>query len=230
MFADAWTASILMAINSRRLACFLAVLSSALVAHAQVAVLDPIVVTGVASRIEESVDDTPATLSVITRRDLDRALANTLRDAIRYEPGVSIENGATRFGFGSIAIRGLEGNRVQILYDGIRMPDQYKIGSFSRNINGVFNRNTYISSINGRNIVNAIAYIRHCIIFFQSQNKSLFLLRLNLCENIGLLCHFRQGFRAGFKKFFPRPYYRILNAYTQTNRFGDISIIACDNF
>lgn len=131
MFADAWTASILMAINSRRLACFLAVLSSALVAHAQVAVLDPIVVTGVASRIEESVDDTPATLSVITRRDLDRALANTLRDAIRYEPGVSIENGATRFGFGSIAIRGLEGNRVQILYDGIRMPDQYKIGSFS---------------------------------------------------------------------------------------------------
>ncbi len=115
----------------RRLGCLLTAFASLPAAMAQVVTLDPVVVTGVASRVEESVDDTPATLRVITRRDLDRALANTLRDAIRYEPGVSIENGATRFGLGGIAIRGLEGNRVQVLYDGIRLPDQFRVGSFS---------------------------------------------------------------------------------------------------
>jgi hemoglobin/transferrin/lactoferrin receptor protein len=122
---------VLISVKHIRFACLPAVLAISPAAHAQLAAIDPIVVTAVASRIAESVEDTPATLSVITRQDLDRQLANTLRDAIRYEPGVSIENGATRFGFGGIAIRGLEGNRVQILYDGIRMPDQYKVGSFS---------------------------------------------------------------------------------------------------
>ena len=50
---------------------------------------------------------------------------------MRFEPGVSVEYGAARFGLGTIAIRGLEGNRVQMLEDGIRLPDGYRIGSFS---------------------------------------------------------------------------------------------------
>ncbi|MGZ5079199.1 MAG: TonB-dependent hemoglobin/transferrin/lactoferrin family receptor [Usitatibacter sp.] len=93
--------------------------------------LEKIVVTAVASRVVEAVDSTPAKVSVIERSELERRLARDLRDAFRYEPGVSIENGATRFGLGNIAIRGLDGNRVQMLQDGIRLPDGFRIGSFS---------------------------------------------------------------------------------------------------
>jgi hemoglobin/transferrin/lactoferrin receptor protein len=90
-----------------------------------------IVVTAVASRAPEAVDATPATVSVITREDLERDLARDIRDALRYEPGVSVENSAARFGLGNISIRGLEGNRVQMLLDGVRMPDGFRLGSFS---------------------------------------------------------------------------------------------------
>jgi hemoglobin/transferrin/lactoferrin receptor protein len=90
-----------------------------------------IVVTAVASRASEAIDATPATVSVITRDELDRDLARDIRDALRYEPGVSVENGAARFGLGNIAIRGLDGNRVQMLLDGVRLPDGYRVGSFS---------------------------------------------------------------------------------------------------
>ena len=94
-------------------------------------VTERIVVTAVASRVSEAIEATPATVSVIERSELERTLANDLRDALRYEPGVSVENGAARFGLGNIAIRGLDGNRVQMLQDGIRLPDGFRIGSFS---------------------------------------------------------------------------------------------------
>ena len=90
-----------------------------------------IVVTAVASRVPQEVDSTAATVSVIEREDLDRALARDLREALRYEPGVSVESSPARFGLGNIAIRGLEGNRVQMLQDGVRLPDGFRIGSFS---------------------------------------------------------------------------------------------------
>jgi hemoglobin/transferrin/lactoferrin receptor protein len=94
-------------------------------------ILETIVVTAIASRVPEAIDASPATVSVIERIDLDRSLANDIREALRYEPGISVENGAARFGLGNIAIRGLDGNRVQMLLDGIRMPDGYRVGSFS---------------------------------------------------------------------------------------------------
>jgi hemoglobin/transferrin/lactoferrin receptor protein len=93
--------------------------------------IETIRVTAVASRVVQSVDDTPATVSVIEREDLDRGLARDMRDALRYEPGVSIENAPARFGLGNISIRGLDGNRVQMLMDGVRLPDGYRVGSFS---------------------------------------------------------------------------------------------------
>jgi len=92
---------------------------------------ETVVVTAVASRVAEAVDATPATVTVIRRQDLDRELARDVRDALRYEPGISIENAPARFGLGNINIRGLDGNRVQMLEDGIRLPDAYKVGSFS---------------------------------------------------------------------------------------------------
>jgi hemoglobin/transferrin/lactoferrin receptor protein len=93
--------------------------------------LDRLLVVAAASRVEESIDAVAATVSVIGRDEAFREVAGSLRDLLRYEPGVSIENGATRFGLGNLSIRGLDGNRVQMTVDGIRLPDSYRVGSFS---------------------------------------------------------------------------------------------------
>ena len=92
---------------------------------------EQVTVTAVASRVTEQVAGTPASLVIIPRERLDREVARDIRDALRYEPGLSVENGAPRFGLGNISIRGLEGNRVQMLQDGVRLPDGYRVGSFS---------------------------------------------------------------------------------------------------
>ena len=93
--------------------------------------LGTVVVVAVASRVPQSLDETPATASVVEREALDRLLARDVAQALRYEPGVSVEHNAARFGLGNIAIRGLDGNRVQMLADGVRLPDAYRVGSFS---------------------------------------------------------------------------------------------------
>jgi len=93
--------------------------------------LERILVTAVASRVAEEADASPATLSVIERPEIEQSLSRDIADALRYEPGVSVERGAARFGLGNIAIRGLDGNRVQMLYDGVRLPEGYRVGSFS---------------------------------------------------------------------------------------------------
>ena len=95
------------------------------------ATLEPVQITGIAHRAGRPLADVPPTVSVITRDDLERGVAVTLRDLLRYEPGVSIENAPARFGLGNISIRGLDGNRVQMLVDGIRLPEGFRVGSFS---------------------------------------------------------------------------------------------------
>ncbi|MEO5691749.1 MAG: TonB-dependent hemoglobin/transferrin/lactoferrin family receptor [Usitatibacter sp.] len=109
----------------------LAALAAALNGSPDPQPMERIVVTAVASRVAQAADDTPSTTSVIDRDEIEGLLARDVRDALRYEPGVSVENGAARFGLGNIAIRGLEGNRVQMLYDGVRLPDGFRLGTFS---------------------------------------------------------------------------------------------------
>lgn len=91
--------------------------------------LDAVTVT--ATKREQPVLDVPATVTVIDREQLDSLIANDTKDALRYEPGVSVRNQVTRFGLGGFNIRGLEGNRVLIEVDGIRQPDAFAIGDFS---------------------------------------------------------------------------------------------------
>lgn len=102
--------------------------------------IEKVQVIGAASRVEEAIESVAATVSVIERQDAFREVAGDLRGLLRYEPGVSIENGATRFGLGNIAIRGLDGNRVQMTVDGIRLPENYRVGLYanaSRNALGL---------------------------------------------------------------------------------------------
>tara|TARA_R110002124_G_scaffold236556_2_gene401787 strand:- start:526 stop:2721 length:2196 start_codon:yes stop_codon:yes gene_type:complete len=98
-------------------------------------------VTVLATRTERRVDDAPATVSVITADEIETMLATDIKDLIRYEPGVSVPtsparfsaalSGAGRDGNSGFTIRGLGGNRVLIISDGVRLPDGFSFGAQS---------------------------------------------------------------------------------------------------
>jgi hemoglobin/transferrin/lactoferrin receptor protein len=97
---------------------------------------DPIAVT--ATRTATAVSRTAASVSVITAEDLEEQQATNIKDALRYEPGVTVRRttyrpasaalGGGRDGDSSINIRGLEGNRVLLMEDGIRLPNSFAFG------------------------------------------------------------------------------------------------------
>lgn len=96
-------------------------------------------ITVTATRQERRIDEVPATVSVIDALKIDDALATDLKDLVREEPGVSVRTAPSRFtaafsstgrdGTTGFNIRGLEGNRVLIQVDGIRLPDAFSFGA-----------------------------------------------------------------------------------------------------
>ncbi len=91
--------------------------------------IDQIVV--VAHKDERSIRDIAANVTVLNRADLTDNLAVSMGDIFRYVPGVDYEAAGTRFGTEGINIRGIGGNRVAILVDGVPLADQFDTGSFS---------------------------------------------------------------------------------------------------
>ncbi|MFT3811601.1 MAG: TonB-dependent hemoglobin/transferrin/lactoferrin family receptor [Micropepsaceae bacterium] len=95
-------------------------------------------VTVTATRSAKDVNDVPATVTVISDEDIADRLIKDIKDLVRFEPGVSVRAQPSRFGaaLGSTGrdgnagfnIRGLEGNRVLIQVDGVRIPDGYGFG------------------------------------------------------------------------------------------------------
>ncbi|MBP6344829.1 MAG: TonB-dependent receptor, partial [Neisseriaceae bacterium] len=88
--------------------------------------LDDVVV--IADRTEQSIDKTAANVSVINRKGLDKAGASNIKDAIRYEPGVNAVADPVRYGNAGFNIRGIEGNRILMMIDGVRLPESYAAG------------------------------------------------------------------------------------------------------
>ncbi|QOV23651.1 TonB-dependent hemoglobin/transferrin/lactoferrin family receptor [Anabaenopsis elenkinii] len=87
-----------------------------------------ITVTG--TRTPRAVVDSPGTISVIDEQKIQRDFIEDIKDLVRYEPGISVRNrpvrtGPAGSGNSSINIRGIEGNRVLIQVDGVRVPDIY---------------------------------------------------------------------------------------------------------
>ncbi|HEY4168212.1 MAG TPA: TonB-dependent hemoglobin/transferrin/lactoferrin family receptor [Reyranella sp.] len=80
-------------------------------------------VTTAATRTKRPIDEVPGTISVITTQDIDRDNVQDMRDLVRNEPGVSVGNQPARGGFSNFVIRGIGGNRVVIMSDGVRVPD-----------------------------------------------------------------------------------------------------------
>lgn len=101
----------------------------------------PDTITVTATRSPVAVIDAPATVSVITDTEIDDNLVEDIKDVVRFEPGVSVRNQPSRFtaalsstgrdGNAGFNIRGLEGNRVLVQTDGIRLPDAFSFGAQS---------------------------------------------------------------------------------------------------
>lgn len=98
-------------------------------------------VTVSATRSERRVDKVPATVSVIPAAQIEQSGARDIKDVFRDELDVSVRAAPTRFtaagastgraGNEGINIRGLEGNQVLMLVDGIRVPNSFSFGSFA---------------------------------------------------------------------------------------------------
>lgn len=98
--------------------------------------LDEISVT--ATRSETAVARTPSSISVINAETIEEQQPRDVKDLLRYEPGVTVRRGpyrpssaATAGGRGGnegINIRGLEGNRILLMEDGIRLPSSFSFG------------------------------------------------------------------------------------------------------
>ncbi|WP_374274023.1 TonB-dependent hemoglobin/transferrin/lactoferrin family receptor [Brevundimonas sp.] len=98
-------------------------------------------ITVVATREPIRVDQAPATVTVFTAESIEALLATDIKDLIRFEPGVSVVSQPARFGAAlgttgragnaGFTIRGLGGDRVLMVVDGVRVPDGYVFGAQS---------------------------------------------------------------------------------------------------
>ncbi|MEA5464743.1 TonB-dependent receptor domain-containing protein [Leptothoe sp. PORK10 BA2] len=84
-----------------------------------------ITVTG--TRTPRTIQAAPVTVNVIDADDINQLLIRDISDLVRYEPGVSVRNNL-QFGLQDFNIRGLEGNRVLIQVDDIRLPSSFQFG------------------------------------------------------------------------------------------------------
>ncbi len=108
---------------------------------AELASAAPEVVTITATRTAEAPENVPSVVSVIPAAEIEETLATDIKDLVQFEPGVSVRSSPARFsaasspvgrdGNSGFNIRGLEGNRVLMIIDGIRIPDGFTFGGQS---------------------------------------------------------------------------------------------------
>src|SRR5471032_1495230 len=89
-------------------------------------------VTISATRQEQSIDSVPATVTVHTRDELDRNNVNTIKELVRYEPGVSVGGAGQRGGISGYNIRGIDGDRILTQVDGVEIPDGFFNGPYAK--------------------------------------------------------------------------------------------------
>ncbi|MEB3216848.1 MAG: TonB-dependent hemoglobin/transferrin/lactoferrin family receptor [Nostocales cyanobacterium 94392] len=77
---------------------------------------------------KDNPENTAGNITVIDAEQIEKQQARDIRDLLRYEPGVSVPNN-TRGGLQGVNIRGLDGNRVNMEVDGIRLPSEYNYGT-----------------------------------------------------------------------------------------------------
>jgi len=94
-----------------------------------------------ANRAEQLADDLTVTMDVVRQGDMERGLMTDIRDVAKSLPNVTVKRAPVRFtvtgrgnttgqdGNAGFTIRGLGGNRVLMLEDGVRLPRSYSNGA-----------------------------------------------------------------------------------------------------
>ena len=77
------------------------------------------------------VRDTPGMVSVIDDETIQERMIEDFADLVKYEPGVYVENNVTRLGLNGFNIRGIGGNRVMMMVDGVQTSEQFDFGPFN---------------------------------------------------------------------------------------------------
>ena len=98
-------------------------------------------VTVSATRSERKTDNVPRIVTVTTAEEIQELGARNVGDVFKDSPDITVPQQTGRFslaigsqgrgGQESINIRGLQGNNVLLLVDGIRVPNQFSFGSLS---------------------------------------------------------------------------------------------------
>src|SRR3972149_7713973 len=86
-----------------------------------------------ATKTERDLFDTPGEVGVITTEELEHIQAQSLDDALWYQPGVEMSGGPRRIGEEPV-IRGLDGQRVLMTIDGARL--NFESGHKGRGLQG----------------------------------------------------------------------------------------------
>lgn len=103
-------------------------LSSSVVLADQAASLSPVIVT--ATRTAETADETLASVTVISREDIERSQAQMLPEILRSVPGLSVVNNGGLGQSSSVFLRGTNSDDVLVLIDGIKVGSA-TLGSYS---------------------------------------------------------------------------------------------------
>ena len=80
---------------------------------------DAVIVT--ATRTAQTVDDSLASVSVITRADIERLQAQSLQDLLRGIAGISVANNGGAGKYTALFMRGTESDHVLVLIDGVKV-------------------------------------------------------------------------------------------------------------
>ena len=87
---------------------------------------DEVVVS--ATRTEQNKEDVSSSIETVSSKDIDNQMSSDVKKALQYTPGVDA-NGSGRFGISGFNIRGVEGDRVKMMIDGVRQPTPYNPGA-----------------------------------------------------------------------------------------------------
>ena len=81
--------------------------------------LDPIIIT--ATRTAQTADETLSSVTVITKKEIERQQAQSVQDLLRGVPGVSVTNDGGPGKATSVFLRGTESDHVLVLIDGVKV-------------------------------------------------------------------------------------------------------------
>ena len=87
-------------------------------------------VTVIGTKTERKISDVAGSISVLDEEYIERQLIQDIADLIKYEPGVSVSGTGDRWGLSGFIIRGIGGNRVLTLVDGVRVADEFDFGPY----------------------------------------------------------------------------------------------------